>query len=68
MAGIERPGDGVDWGLTTWEGARREQRRRWAALPLERIIPALEEMQEPADWLSSPAGTRPKAGRDTPIE
>jgi len=36
----------IDWSLTTWEGARREQLRRWAALPLERIVAALEEMQE----------------------
>lgn len=35
----------VDWSLTTWEGARREQMRRWAALPLERAIMALEEME-----------------------
>jgi hypothetical protein len=34
--------DGIDWSLTTWEGARREQLRRWAELPLERIILALE--------------------------
>ena len=38
--------DGIDWSLTTWEGSRREQLRRWAALPLERIILAIEEMQE----------------------
>ncbi len=25
--------DDIDWSLTTWEGARREQLRRWAALP-----------------------------------
>ena len=36
----------IDWSLTTWEGARREQLRRWAALPLERVIAALEEMEE----------------------
>jgi hypothetical protein len=44
--------DGIDWSLTTWEGARREQLRRWAELPLERIILALEEMQELAEKLS----------------
>ncbi len=44
-------GRAIDWSLTTWEGARREQLRRWAALPLERIVLALEEMQELADWL-----------------
>ena len=39
----------IDWTLTTWEGARREQLRRWADLPLERIITALEEMGELAE-------------------
>ncbi len=41
----------IDWSLTTWEGARREQLRRWAALPLERAILALEEMEELAGEL-----------------
>lgn len=67
MAGTERPGDGVDWGLTTWEGARREQLRRWAALPLERIILALEEMQDLAERLSQPQACL-KTDGDTPIE
>jgi hypothetical protein len=67
MAETERPEDGVDWRLTTWEGARREQLRRWAALLLERIILALEEMQDVAERLSQP-DARSKAGRDTPIE
>ena len=35
----------LDWRLTSWEGARREQMRRWAQLPLERAIKALEEME-----------------------
>ena len=34
-----------DWSLTTWEGARREQMRRWTDLPLGRAIMALEEME-----------------------
>jgi hypothetical protein len=31
--------DGIDWSLTTWEGARRGQMRRWGQMPLagERI-------------------------------
>lgn len=41
--------DGIDWRLTTWEGSRREQLRRWAALPLERIILAIEEMEDLAE-------------------
>jgi hypothetical protein len=43
----------IDWSLTTWEGARREQLRRWAELPLENVVRALEEMQELAAKLSS---------------
>ena len=47
------PTDSIDWSLTTWEGARREQLRRWAQLPLERIILALEEMEELAQQFGS---------------
>ena len=45
----QRTEEPVDWSLTTWEGARREQLRRWAQLPLEDAIRAVEEMQELAD-------------------
>jgi hypothetical protein len=45
----------IDWRLTTWDGARREELRRWSQLPLERIIAALEEM---ADLQSSLSGAR----------
>ena len=48
--------DQIDWSLTTWDGARREQYRRWAALPLESIIRALEEMQEIAEQQGRDAG------------
>ena len=41
--------DQIDWSLTTWEGARREQFRRWGSLPLEDVIRALEEMQRLAE-------------------
>jgi len=49
----KRPQDTVDWKLATWDGAKREALRRWAALPLERVISALEEMQELDDKLRS---------------
>jgi hypothetical protein len=52
MAPSENADDGIDWRLTTWEGARREQLRRWAELPLEQIILAQEEMQELAELLN----------------
>lgn len=45
----EQQANGIDWRLTTWEGSRREQLRRWAALPLERIILAIEEMHDLAE-------------------
>ena len=46
----------IDWSLATWEGARRAQLRRWAELPLERQIMALEEMEELAKELQAPSG------------
>jgi hypothetical protein len=44
--------DNIDWSLTTWEGARREQMRRWTNMPLSELILALEEMHILADQLS----------------
>ena len=40
------PLESFDWSLTTWEGSRREQLRRWAELTLEEIVQAQEEMAE----------------------
>lgn len=48
-----------NWRVTSFEGARREQLRRWARLPLERILLAIEEMQDLAQAL----GTAPVEGR-----
>jgi hypothetical protein len=43
---VTRPDDAeIDWSLTTFDGARREQLRRWAELPLAEILAALEEME-----------------------
>ena len=55
MAGTEKQDEVIDWRLTTWDGAQREQMRRWAELPLERIILALEEMQLISERLSATA-------------
>ena len=59
--------DNIDWSLTTWEGARREQLRRWAALPLENVVAALEEMQEISEWLHVDDGEvcAPGSSKDT---
>lgn len=42
-----------DWHLATFEGARREQLRRGAQMPLEDILLAIEEMQDLAQQLGS---------------
>jgi len=34
----------IDWRLTTFEGVRLEQLRRWSMLSLEQILTAQEEM------------------------
>jgi hypothetical protein len=49
--------DGIDWSLTTWEGARREQMRRWGRMPLAEMILALEEMQVLAEKLAQSSGS-----------
>ena len=47
------PLDSFDWSLTTWEGSRREQLRRWAQLTLEEIVQAQEEMAEMTEGLAN---------------
>ena len=37
---------GIDWSLTTWDGSRREQMRRWAQLTFDEILKAQEEMYD----------------------
>jgi hypothetical protein len=39
----------IDWSLTSWEGSRRAQLRRWRALSLRQKLQALEEMTEIAE-------------------
>ncbi len=38
--------DDIDWSLTTWEGSRREQLRRWSKLTFDEILEAQEEMAD----------------------
>jgi len=45
--------EAIDWSLTTWEGAEREQLRRWAKLSLEEIVRAQEEMQKVTESLAA---------------
>jgi hypothetical protein len=53
---VENIPEHIDWSLTTGEGARRAQLRRWPELPLERIILALEKMQRVSKMPNKPAG------------
>jgi diaminopimelate epimerase len=57
----------IDWTLTTWEGSRREQLRRWAALPLDRTIAALEEMGGLAEALGAATHRAPAACARPPL-
>ncbi len=41
------------WKLTTWEGSRREQLRRWRALTLREKLQAVEDMAELAAKLAA---------------
>jgi hypothetical protein len=46
MPGTEPDTDAIGWSLTTWEGLRREQLRRWAELSLRENVQAQEDMRE----------------------
>ena len=46
-------GEPIDWQVTTFDGARREQLRRWSRLTLRQVILALEEMEELGKKLGS---------------
>jgi len=49
--------ESIDWSLTTWEGSRREQIRRWSQLTMDEILAAQEEMGDHVratiDWRRS---------------
>ena len=45
--------DNIDWSLTTWEGSRREQLRRWRQMTLRQRLEALEGMAEVAAALKT---------------
>lgn len=42
----DEPDDNIDWSVTTFDGARREQLRRWSRLTLREKMLALDEMAE----------------------
>ena len=59
MPGDESEDDAIDWSLTTWEGSRREQLRRWSKLSLREIIQAQEDMRELSERLTQARNSTP---------
>ena len=43
--------DDIDWSLTTWVGARREQVRRWLRLSVRERLEAVDRMGRTAEML-----------------
>ncbi len=58
----------IDWNLTTFEGSRREQLRRWAQLPIENIVTAQEDMQALAASMASSPDSPPAKNRTLPAD
>lgn len=52
------------WQAATWAGARREELRRWAELPLEDILRAQEEMQIMAHMFGEASDQGPRSASD----
>jgi len=45
---MNRTDDDIDWSLTTWEGSRRAQLRRWLTLTVRERLQAIEDLAEVA--------------------
>jgi CRISPR-associated protein Csx17 len=58
--------DHIDWSLTSWEGSRRAQLRRWRAPSLRQKLLALEEMTEIAEHFGRMRETGKMRGPTTP--
>ena len=58
--------ESIDWTLTTWEGSRREQIRRWSELTMDEILEAQEEMEEMAEKLSPHPAQKAVTVREEP--
>jgi len=58
--------DNIDWSLTSWEGSRRAQLRRWRGLSLRQKLLALEEMTEIAEHFGRMRETGKMRGPTTP--
>lgn len=52
----------IDWSKTTFEGSRREQLRRWAALPVRERLEALDRLSEQASRLADTTAAAAASG------
>ncbi|MGI8425676.1 MAG: hypothetical protein ACR2M4_03575 [Actinomycetota bacterium] len=59
---MKRAEDEVDWSLTTWEGSRRAQLRRWLALTVRERLQAIEEITEVARRIGAIGARRGSSG------
>ena len=53
---MSKKSEDADWDLTTWQGSRREQIRRWSKLTMDEILAAQEELAALVDELKSDNG------------
>lgn len=64
---MNREYDDIDWSLTSWEGSRRAQLRRWCSLTVRERLQAIEEMAELAARIEgSPRLRGRNAATDSP--
>jgi hypothetical protein len=63
MPGPELDTSSIEWSLTTWEGSRREQLRRWADLSLREIILAQEDMRELSERFAQTRNSTVSSGK-----
>lgn len=59
---MNRAEDEVDWSLTTWQGSRRAELRRWLALTVRERLQAIEEMTEVARRIGAIGARRGSSG------
>jgi CRISPR-associated protein Csx17 len=58
MKSMNRNSDDIDWSKATWEGARREELRRWRRLSLYEKLAAVEEMGDLAEQFATARAKR----------
>jgi len=64
---MNREYDDIDWSLTSWEGSRRAQLRRWCSLTVRERLQAIEDLAEVAERIAgSPQLSERNAVTDTP--